>query len=224
MAVSEVESAEDKRTKLEHFRVILTEDYYADKKNKTDKRIQRKSDKQSYSACPSFALKVTSEQIHSFCSDLRKNSTKSKPMILDLLEGNDYKPVIVKDVEIKTARCHVYTDHDYLQGKLKIEHGVEASEPSEVDHPLTFKKQNIYAIHDNECEPFDSNYSSNSHLIISHSVLIASENSEQCDPESQFAADIHVKEMPISRVNTKTTTEAGNVSYVTIPYKDQSSR
>lgn len=108
MAVSEVESAEDKRTKLEHFRVILTEDYYADKKNKTDKRIQRKSDKQSYSACPSFALKVTSEQIHSFCSDLRKNSTKSKPMILDLLEGNDYKPVIVKDVEIKTARCHVY--------------------------------------------------------------------------------------------------------------------
>ena len=74
-------------------------DYDADKDNKMGKRIQRKREKLAYTACPSYALKVTCDQIYSFCCDLKANSDKSKPMLVDVLEGNDYEPVIVEDLE-----------------------------------------------------------------------------------------------------------------------------
>ena len=90
--------------------------YDADKNNKTDKRIQRKREKLAYAACPSYALKVTSDQIYSFCFDLKANSDKSKPMLVDVLEGNDYEPVIVEDLENKFTKCLVAMDHDYLSG------------------------------------------------------------------------------------------------------------
>ena len=81
---------------------MIHHDYDADKNNKTDKRIQRKREKNwhsFYTACPSYALKVTSDQIYSFCCDLKANSYKSKPMLVDVLEGNDYEPVSVEDLE-----------------------------------------------------------------------------------------------------------------------------
>ena len=83
---------------------MIRHDYDADK---TYKQRKRKIEKQSYSACPSYALKLTSEQIHSYCRDLRGNPDESKAMICDLLGGNDNKSVIVKDLESEIAKCHV---------------------------------------------------------------------------------------------------------------------
>ena len=39
--------------------LMIHHDHDADKNNKTDKRIQRKREKLAYTACPSYALKVT---------------------------------------------------------------------------------------------------------------------------------------------------------------------
>ena len=41
----------------------------------------------------------------------------------------------------------------------------------------------------NECEPFDSNFSNDSHLLISHSVLITPEDNPKGNQEKQFEAD-----------------------------------
>ena len=43
--------------------LMIHHDYDADKENKTGKRIQRKREKLAYTACPSYVLKVTSDQI-----------------------------------------------------------------------------------------------------------------------------------------------------------------
>ena len=95
---------------------MIHHDYDADKNNKTDKRIQRKREQLAYTACP-YALKVTSDQIYSFCCDLKANSDKPKPMLVDVLVGNDYKPVIVEDLENTLTKCLVSMDHDYFNGK-----------------------------------------------------------------------------------------------------------
>ena len=152
--------------------LMIHHDYDADKDNKTDKRIQRKREKLTYTACSSYALKVTSDQIYSFCFDLKENSDKSKPMLVDVLEGNSYEPVIVEDLENKFTKCSVAMDHDYLNGKRKTCLEIQASKPTEVEHPSPCKKRKFDLIDGNECEPFDSNFSNDSHLLISHSVLI----------------------------------------------------
>ena len=66
--------------------LMIHHDYDADKNNKTDKRIERKREKLAYTACPSYALKVTSDKIYSFCYDLKANSDKSKPTLVYLRE------------------------------------------------------------------------------------------------------------------------------------------
>ena len=99
--------------------LMIHHDYDADKDNKTGKKIQRKREKLAYTACPSYALKVTSDQIYSFWCDLKASSDKSKPMLVDVLEGNDYEPVIVEDLEHKFTKCSVAMDHDYLKEKQK---------------------------------------------------------------------------------------------------------
>ena len=128
-------------------------------------------------------MKATSEQIYSFCCDLKGNSDESQPMVIDLLEGNDYKPVIVKKLENKMTLCQVAIDHNYLQGKRKTWPEV----PPEVDHSSPCKKQKlIISIHGNECEPFDSNFLNDSHLLISHSVLIAPEDNPNGDQKNNL--------------------------------------
>ena len=75
---------------------------------------------------------MTSDQIYSCCCDLKANSDKSKSMFVDVLEGNDYKPVIVEDRENKFTKCLVAMDHDYLTGKQKTCLEIQASTPTEV--------------------------------------------------------------------------------------------
>ena len=118
-----------------HFDKILMirHDYEADKNNTKPMQMKRKNDKHLHSACPSCALKVKSEQIHSFCSDLKGNSDESKPMISYLPEGNDYKPVIANEIEHEIAKCHVLMDHDYHPGKETPGTEVETMSP-EVNH------------------------------------------------------------------------------------------
>ena len=197
---------------------IIHHDYDADKNDKTDKRIQRKKEKLACTACPSYALKVTSDQIYSCCCDLKANSDKSKSMFVDVLEGNDYKPVIVEDRENKFTKCLVAMDHDYLTGKRKTCLEIQASTPTEVQYPSPCKKRKLDLIEGNECEPLDSNFSNDSHLLISHSVLITPEDNPHGNQEKQFEADC--QEQP----TTKTTNEAsitvknGNTNFLEITY------
>ena len=123
---------------------------------------------------------MTSEQIHSFCCDLKGNSDETKPMICDLLEGNDYKPVIANEIEHGIAKCHMLMDHDHH----------ETMSP-EVNHCSSCTRQKLYSILGNECKPFDNNFCV-SH-VISHSVLIAPENNSSSDQISHFAADYQEK-------------------------------
>ena len=199
--------------------LMIRHDYEADKNNKTYKQMKRKNEKQSYSACPSYALKVTSEQIHKFCCDIRGNSDESKPMICDLLEGNDYKPVIVKDLENEIAKCNVLMDHDYEMGTpQKPGPEVKAMSP-EVNHSSSCKRQKLYSILGNECEPFDNNFSDS--YLTSHSVLIAPEHNTNIDQESDFGADY---QKPPTGKNVTEQSETFNnedVGFVQVPYKEE---
>ena len=206
-----------------HFSDILMihHDYDADKDNKTGKRIQRKREKLAYTACPSYALKVTSDQIYSFCCDLKANSDKSKPMLVDVLEGNDYEPVIVEDLEHKFTKCLVAMDHDYLKEKQKTYLEIKTSTPTEVEHLSPCKKQKLDLIDGNECEPFDSNFSNDSHILISHSVLITPEGNPQGNQEIQLEADCQEEPTAETSSEASQTVKNGNTCFVEIPFKGQ---
>ncbi|XP_044179011.1 uncharacterized protein LOC114971244 [Acropora millepora] len=142
-------------------------------------------------------------------------------MLVDVLQGNNYEPVIVEDLENKFTKCLVAMDHDYLTGKRKTCLEIQASTPTEVQYPSPCKKRKLDLIEGNECEPLDSNFSNDSHLLISHSVLITREDNPHGNQEKQFEADC--QEQP----TTKTTNEAlqtvknGNTNFVEITYKGQ---
>ena len=203
--------------------LMIHHDYDADKNNITDKRIRRKREKLAYTACPSYALKVTSDQVYSFCCDLKANSDKSKPMLVDVLEGNDYEPVIVEDLDLENefTKCLVALDHDYLTGKQKTCLEIQASTPTEVEHPSPCKIRKLDLIDGNECEPFDSNFSNDSHLLISHSVLITPEDNPQGNQEKQFEADCQEQRTAKTTNEASQTVQNGNTSFVEIPYKGQ---
>ena len=74
-------------------------------------------------------------------------------MLVDVLEGNDYEPVIVEDLEI-----------------------------TKVEHASPCKKRKLDLIDRNECELFDSKFSNDSHRLISPSVLITLEKNPQGQP------------------------------------------
>ena len=93
-------------------------------------------------------------------------------MLVDVLGGNDYEPVIVEDLEI-----------------------------TKVEHASPCKKRKLDLIDGNECEPFDSNFSNDSHLLISHSVLITPEDNPQGNQEKQLKADC--QEQPTAKTTNK---------------------
>ena len=111
-------------------------------------------------------------------------------------------------------------DHDNLTGKRKPCE-IQASTPTEVEHPSPCKKRKLDLIDGNECEPFDSNFSNDSHLLISHSVLITPEDNPQGNQEKQFEADC--QEQPTAKTTNEAsqTIKNGNTSFVEIPYKGQ---
>ena len=81
--------------------LMIKHDYDADKRQKTDKRIQRKNDKEANSSCPSFAQRVTREQVMDLCKALKTLPKESNAVFISLLEGNDCEPVTVKKIEDK---------------------------------------------------------------------------------------------------------------------------
>ena len=178
--------------------LIIYHDYDVEKNNKKDQRIQRKRHKLAYTACPSYALKVTSDQIYSFYCDLKANPDKSKPMLVDVRDGNDYQPVIVEDLENKFTKCLVAMDHDYLTGKRKTCLEIQASTPTEVEHRSPCKTRKLDLIDGNECERFDSSFTNDSHPLISHSVLITPEDNPQGNQEKQFEGDC--QEQPTAKI------------------------
>ena len=64
-------------------------------------------------------------------------------MLVDVLERNDYEPVIVEDLENKFTKCLIAMDHDYLNGKGKTCLEIQASTPTKVEHPSPCKKRKL---------------------------------------------------------------------------------
>ena len=91
-------------------------------------------------------------------------------MIINLLQGNDCKPVTVKKIEDNFAKHAVNVDHDYVPGKHKRYATQMEEEASECELNQFFKQDLICCSEGNECEPQDINFSSD--IVISHSVII----------------------------------------------------
>ena len=95
-------------------------------------------------AAPSFARQINEQQIRQLCEDLKVATTKTIPMIVDLLEGNAYKPMVFQDIR----------DHDYWGRLSKIKHEIEHT-PSETE--ISCKKQKV----DFFIELLDTNFDTN---------------------------------------------------------------
>ena len=66
-----------------------------------------------YDAVPSFARKINEHQIKQFSEDLKAAKTKNRPMLIDLLEGNECKPIVTQDITLRENRDNILKDHDY---------------------------------------------------------------------------------------------------------------
>ena len=70
--------------------LVIKHSYEADKKyDRSIKRAQRKADKQSFEAAPSFSRNVTKTQNERLCKDLETTRGK-RPMIIDLLKTTSH--------------------------------------------------------------------------------------------------------------------------------------
>ena len=98
--------------------LMIKHDYDADKQ-KTEKRIQRKNKKEAYLPCPSFPQHVTRDQIMDLFQELKMLPKESNAVIINLLQGNDCKPVTVKKREDDFAKHAVNVDHDYVPENIK---------------------------------------------------------------------------------------------------------
>ena len=94
--------------------LMIKHDYEADKiRQKSVKRAQRKAMKQSYDAAPSFARKISTASVEKLCTELERISAKKKPMIVELLRGNNCEPVYPECLQKKDRIHNISLDHDY---------------------------------------------------------------------------------------------------------------
>ena len=56
------------------------------------KGFKEKNEKEAYSSCPSFAQRVTRDQIMDLCQELKRLPKESNGVIINLLQGNDRNP------------------------------------------------------------------------------------------------------------------------------------
>jgi len=122
---------------------MIKHDYDADKQQKTEKRIQRKNEKEAYSSCASFAQGVTKEQIMNLCKELKNLPKESNAVIINLLQGNDCEPVTVKKIKDNFAKF-VDVDHDYVPGKHKRDATHMEEEASEYELNQLFIGHSIH--------------------------------------------------------------------------------
>ena len=137
---------------------MIKHDYDANKRQRTEKRIQRKNEKEAYSSCPSFAQRVTRDQIIDLCQELKKLPKESNAVIINLLQGNDCKPVTVKKIEDNFVKHAVNVDHDYVPGRHKRYATQMEEEASERQLKQFFKQNLICCSEGNGCEPLDINF------------------------------------------------------------------
>ena len=71
--------------------LMIKHDYDADKRKKTEKRTERKNEKEAYSSCPSFALQVTRKQIKDLYNELKNLPKESNAVIIYLVNIKEMK-------------------------------------------------------------------------------------------------------------------------------------
>ena len=194
---------------------MIKHDYDGDQRQKTEKRIQRKNAKEAYSSCPSFAQRVTRDQIIDLCQELKKLPKQSNAVIIKLLQGNDCKPVTVKKIEDNFAKHAVHVDHDYVPGRHKRYATQMEEEASECELNQFFKQDLICCSEGNECEPLDINFSSD--VVIPHSVII----SNLPEPAMETGMDVETGIAVIYEENLEVANVQSNDDF-TIPNPSQS--
>ncbi len=170
--------------------------YYGDKTHqKSEKRAQRSLDRQAYNASPSFATKVNELQIKTLCENLKAIKTPTKPMIIDLLEGNNYKPCTNAMVAAREARTKVHQDHDYycLPVKRKLCFEVEMSKKQ-----CTEEQTNVPG--NVSFEPLNTNHCTTA-SITSHCETVQTQSIDMstqdqldciCDSQSDIQTEIDI--------------------------------
>ena len=122
---------------------MIKDDYDVDKRQKTEKRIQRKKLERSV-----FIMSILcstcyeGSQIMDLCQELKKLPKESKAVIINLLQGNDCKPVTVKKIEDNFAKHAVHVDHDYVPGR-HIRYATQMEEEASECELNQFFKQDL---------------------------------------------------------------------------------
>ena len=127
--------------------LVIKHDYEADKtKKKNAVRTHRKMEKQMYDAAPSFARKINEHQMKQFSVDLKAAKTKNRPMLIDLLEGNECKPIVTQDITLMENWDNILKDHDYCCHS----NGKRQNEMESIIEPLDAKFDNRFCL--SHCE------------------------------------------------------------------------
>ena len=191
--------------------LIIKHDYDADKRKKTEKRTERKNEKETYSSCPSFALQVTRKQIKDLYNELKNLPMESNAVILN------WQPVTVKTIEDKFAKHTVLVDHDYLPGKHERNETQTEVEASKCELYRLFKKAPVHCFGKNQCEPLDINFLPD--LIISHSLAIS--NLPEQQTETSMIVETETDEAMISEETLNDDPDFQSNSNFTIPNPTQ---
>jgi len=158
--------------------------YHDDKfHQKAFKRAQRSVDRRAFNATPSFALKVNESQIKTLRENLKSINTPSKPMIIDLLEGNNYKPAEISLITEMETRVKVHRDHYYgvpAKRKLHFDCDIPKKQCSEVQSKLAGDGPLL--------EPLESNFYNSSDLI-SHCETVQCQDFETHTPDLNLKCD-----------------------------------
>lgn len=167
--------------------LVIKHNYEADKTRKKNVvRTQRKVEKQMYDAAPSFARKINEHQIKQFSEDLKAAKTKNRPMLIDLLEGNECKPIVTQDITLRENRDNILKDHDYCchsNGKRQNEMG---HADSGIDIPCKIIKM------ESVIEPLDANF--DNRFCLSHCEAVQvdadSERSVTEDDDQEYTQSL----------------------------------
>lgn len=152
--------------------------YHDDKMHrKSVRRAQRSIDRRAYDATPYFAMKVNKLQIKTLCENLKSINTPTKPMIIDLLEGNNYKPAENCMIAEKEARYKVHQDHHYCAAaaKRKLRFDDEKITQKQYTEEQTLPGDVL-------CEPLDSHFCEKKD-VISHCETVQCEDFEMSTPD-----------------------------------------
>ena len=128
-------------------------------------------------AAPSFAKKINEHQIKQFSEDLKAAKTKKRPMLIDLLEGNECKPIVTQDITLRENRDNIQKDHDCCcHSKRKRQDKMGGADGGIDIRCKIIKMESVI-------EPLDTNFDNRFCLSHCEAVQVDARDSERCVTE-----------------------------------------